>query len=64
MQNYLVPTCTVFVPHEKDPCFPCSAPVVFCSVALMSEFDLVNGDFLLPNFLSVDWATVKTQKFI
>ena len=51
MKNYLVPTCTVFVQHGKDPCFPYSAPIVFCSVALMSEFDLVDVDFLLLNFL-------------
>lgn len=51
MQNYLVPTCTVFVQHEKDPCFPYSAPTVSCSAALMSGFDLVDADFLLLNFL-------------
>lgn len=51
LQHYLVPTCTVFVQHERDPCFPYSAPIVFCSGALMSEFDLVDVDFLLLNFL-------------
>ena len=51
VKNYLVPTCTVCVQHGKDPCFPYSAPIVFCSVALMSEFDLVDVDFLLLNFL-------------
>lgn len=51
MQNYLVPTCTVSVQHEKDPCFPYSAPKAFCSAALMSGFDPVDADFLLLNFL-------------
>ena len=51
IQNSLVPTCTVVVQHERDPCSPCFVPAVFCSVASVSGSDPIGDDFLPLNFL-------------
>lgn len=50
-QNSLVPTCTVVVQHERDPCSPCFVPAAFCSAASVSGSDPIGDDFLPLNFL-------------